>query len=120
MQDFRKLRVWHTAHRATLLVYQVTTSFPRSEIHGLTSQFRRAAAAVGANIAEGCGRGSDADTRRCLQIAFSSACEALNHALLARDLGFLSGDDLTRVEAELEPARRMLVRMIQRLGRSDR
>ena len=120
MQDFRKLRVWQAAHRATLVVYRVTTAFPRSEIHGITSQLRRATSSVGANIAEGCGRGSDADTRRCLQIAFASACEALNHALLARDLGLLSTDDLALVEAELEPVRRMLVRLIQRLGRSGR
>ena len=120
MQDFRQLRVWQAAHRTALIVYTVTRTFPGSETFGLTSQLRRAAASIGANVAEGCGRDSDADTRRFLQIAFGSACETLNHALLARDLGLLDAESLSRIEAELEPTRRMLVRLIQRLATSRR
>ena len=115
MQDFRELRAWQGAHRTALLVYQVTAAFPRSEAFGLTSQLRRSAASIGANVAEGCGRGSDADTRRCLQVALGSACETLNHLLLAKDLGVLAPADFTRIEAELGPVRRMLIRLIQRL-----
>ena len=115
MQDFRHLRVWQASHRATLVVYRLSANFPPSENFGLTSQLRRSAASVGANIAEGCGRGSDSDTRRCLQIALGSACEALNHVLLARDLGLLDDPAVKRIAAELMPARRMLIRLIQRL-----
>jgi four helix bundle protein len=61
MQNFRDLTVWQKAHRLTLAVYQFTRSFPREEIYGLTSQMRRAAASVATNIAEGCGRRSDAE-----------------------------------------------------------
>ena len=115
MQDFRNLRVWQRAHQATLLVYRVTAAFPRDEAFGMRSQLRRAAASVGANVAEGCGRQSDADLRRCLQIALGSACEALNHLILARDLGLLDGTNYDRIESDLAPVRRMLVRLIQRL-----
>ncbi len=114
MQDFRKLRVWQAAHSYALLVYRVTAGFPQDERFGLTSQLRRAAVSIVANIAGGCGRGSDADARRHFQIAPGSACEALSLALLARDLGFLSAERFAEVERELAPVRRMLVRLIER------
>src|SRR5215208_4386599 len=120
MQDFRNLRVWRAAHAAALTTYRLTAAFPEDERFGLASQLRRAAASIGANIAEGCGRSSDADTRRCLQIAFGSACETLNHALLARDLNLLDERGFATLEAELSPARRMLVRLIERLESSNR
>ena len=75
MQDFRKLAVWRKAHELTLAVYASTARFPRDEIYGLTSQLRLPASSVPANIAEGCGRGSNADLARFLQIALGSASE---------------------------------------------
>ena len=120
MQDFSGLRVWQASHRTTVAVYRITAGFSRSEMHGLTSQLRRATASIGANVAEGCGRGSDADARRCWQIAFGSACEALDHALLARDLGLRDADQFALVDAELLPVRRMLVRLMQHLDRPHR
>ncbi len=115
MQDFRKLRVWRAAHSYALLVYRVTAAFPRDERFGLTSQLRRAAVSIAANIAEGCGRGSDADARRHFQIALGSGCEALSLTLLARDLVILTGDQFAALESQLGPVRRMLVRLIQRM-----
>ena len=75
MEDFKDLRVWGKAHELTLAVYQKTRAFPKEEMYGLTSQLRRACASVGANIAEGCGRRSDAEMRRFIQIARGSANE---------------------------------------------
>ena len=115
MQDFRKLRAWQAAHRATLLVYRASATFPKIEMFGLTAQVRASAASVGANISESCGRASDADRKRCLTIAFASACETLNHLLLALDLGYLSEADFARIEAEALPARQMLARLIERI-----
>ena len=120
MQDFRKLRVWSAAHRLTLLVYRATAGFPPGERYGLVSQLRRSSASIGANIAEGCGRGSDADARRCFQIALGSACEVLNHALLARDLGLIDEASFVALEDEASPVRRMLVRLVERLRRPAR
>ena len=85
MKDFKELRVWQKAHSLALEVYQATRSFPRDEIYGLTSQIRRAAVSVGANIAEGCGRRSDGEFARFLQIARGSASELEYHLLFARD-----------------------------------
>lgn len=75
MQDFRKIKAWEKAHQVVLEVYRVTASYPNAESYGLTSQTRRAAVSVTANIAEGSGRGSDADFARHLQIAIGSAFE---------------------------------------------
>jgi four helix bundle protein len=56
MRDFRELKVWEKAHALTLDVYRTTAEFPKNEMYGLTSQVRRAAGSIGANIAEGAGR----------------------------------------------------------------
>jgi four helix bundle protein len=116
VQDFRKLRVWQAAHSYALSVYRATAGFPREERFGLTSQLRRATVSIGSNIAEGCGRGSDADARRHFQIALGSACEALSLTLLARDLGMLTRERFDSLEQDLGPVRRMLVRLIERMG----
>jgi hypothetical protein len=54
MKGFKDLKVWHKAHELTLAVYGTTRRFPREELYGLTSQLRRSAASIAANIAEGC------------------------------------------------------------------
>ena len=120
MQDFRNLRVWRAAHSYALLAYQVTLAFPRDERFGVTSQLRRAAVSIAANIAEGCGRGSDPDARRHFQIALASACEGLSLALIAKDLEFLTAEQFAALESELAPIRRMLVRLIQRTRSTKR
>lgn len=84
MKDFKKLIVWKKAHEMTLNIYRTTKSFPKDEVYGLTSQLRRAASSIPANIAEGCGRNSDAELARFLQIAAGSASEVEYHLLLAR------------------------------------
>ena len=61
MEDFKNLKVWVKAYELTLDVYKKTKGFPREEMYGLTSQIRRSAASIGANIAEGCGRRSDGE-----------------------------------------------------------
>ena len=64
MQDFKKLVVRQHAHALTLRLYELSGTFPPSEVYGLTSQLRRAASSVPANIAEGCGRNGAADFAR--------------------------------------------------------
>jgi len=116
MEDFKDLRVWVKAYELTLSVYSKTHGFPREEMYGLTSQLRRAASSAGANIAEGCGRRSDGEMRRFLQIARGSANEVEHHLLLARDLQFLSADDFKDLEAMVLEIQRMLAAFVQRLS----
>ena len=99
MKDFRTLTVWQRSHELTLDVYGHTRAFPKEELFGLTSQIRRACASIPANIAEGCGRGSDGDFQRFLQIAFGSANELDYHLLLAHDLNLI-GDQNYNVVTE--------------------
>jgi four helix bundle protein len=118
MEDFKQLRVWTKAHELTLAVYQETRGFPKEETYGLTSQLRRAAASVGANIAEGCGRRSDGEMKRFLQIARGSANEVEYHLLLARDLHFLGASEFQDLEAKILEVQRMLASFVQRLAKA--
>ncbi len=70
-------------------MYQASAGFPQSETYALTSQIRRAAISIASNIAEGCGRKTETEFARFLQIAMGSASEVQYDLLLARDLGFL-------------------------------
>lgn len=108
MQDFRNLKVWHKAHALTLDIYRATQAYPRCESFGLTSQTRRAAASVPANLAEGCGRDSSAEYRRHVQIALGSANELEYHLLLGHDLSYLSDTIHLTLQSQVQEVKRML------------
>ena len=113
MRDFRELKVWEKAHSMTLDVYKVTQGFPKEELYGLTSQMRRSAASVGANIAEGCGKLSKPDFARFLQTATGSASELEYHLLLARDLGYLENESYLKLTDRVAEIKRMLTGLIR-------
>ncbi len=116
MEDFKNLKVWVKAHQLTLAIYQSTRRFPREEIYGLTSQIRRASSSIGANIAEGCGRRSDPEMKRFVQIARGSASELEYHLLLARDLQLLAIEEFKDLDAKVQEIQRMLASLTQSLG----
>jgi four helix bundle protein len=115
MQNFRDLKVWHKAHTLTLAVYAATESFPAAERFGLTGQMRRAASSIPANIAEGCGRSSNADLARFLHIALGSAGELDYFLLLAHDLKFLKPPIHTELHSGVLEIKRMLGELIARV-----
>jgi four helix bundle protein len=115
MKNFRELKVWEKGHELTLAVYKATARFPNEERYGLTSQIRRSSVSVPANIAEGCGRGSDADLARFLHIAAGSASELEYHLLLATRLDMLSALDHKRLTKEVTEVKRMLTSFIKKL-----
>jgi four helix bundle protein len=117
-RNFRELKVWEKSHQLTLNAYQRTTSFPRDEVFGLTSQIRRSASSVPANIAEGCGCGGG-DLPRFCRIAAGSASELQYHLLLARDLGFLDMTSYSDLERQATEVERMLASFIDRLTSDD-
>ena len=115
MRDFRELQVWRKGHHLVLDVYRATSGFPREELYGLTSQVRRSAASIPANLAEGCGRGGDPELARFMQIAMGSASELEYHLLLARDLNHLDNDVYVELEQKVKEVKRMLAPFINRL-----
>ncbi len=119
MRDFHKLNVWHKSHQLTLDIYAATRQFPKDELYGLTSQSRRSAASIPANIAEGCGRDGDGDFARFLQIALGSASELEYHLLLACDLHLLDSQTHQRLTANVREVKQMLTSFIQKV-RPDR
>jgi four helix bundle protein len=116
MQNFRNLKVWHKSHELTVLVYRLTAAFPKHELFGITSQLRRASSSIPANMAEGCGRGSDADFKRFLLVAMGSCNEVEYFLLLAKDLDLLTLQDHGDLQKRIEEIKRMLATLIQRLG----
>ena len=104
-RTFQDLVVWQKAHQLVLGVYQYSSNFPKAEIFGLTSQLRRAAVSISANIAEGfCRRGRN-DKARMLNIAHSSLEECRYYLILAADLNYGSSDELM---ISLEEVRKIL------------
>jgi len=108
MRNYRDLQVWSKAHLLTLAAYKSTKGFPKEERYGLTSQIRRSVASIPANLAEGCGRRSDGEMARFVQIAMGSGAELSYHLLLARDLGLLENHDYNALNSGLTEVLRML------------
>lgn len=113
MQDFRNLRVWHSALELAVTTYVVTKRLPSSEIYGLTTQMRRAAISVSSNIAEACGRDSSAEFARFLQYAIGSVSELLSQAYVAQRLGFLEGSEAVDLIAQSNSTKKQLIRLRQ-------
>ena len=100
-RTFEDLVVWQKAHALALGVYRLTRDFPHEERFGLTSQLRRAAVSVPANIAEGFKRRNRPDKARLMNVAEGSLEEARYYLTLARDLGYLSSDSLREDATEV-------------------
>jgi four helix bundle protein len=101
-QTFRDLIVWQKAHQFVLSAYKLSQSFPREEIYALTSQFRRAAVSIAANIAEGFKKRGEADKARFLNIAHGSLEECRYYLILIADLGYA---DTSQLNEQLEEVR---------------
>ena len=115
MRDFKRLKVWEKAHELTLAVYKATASFPNAELFGLTSQMRRAAGSIPANIAEGCGRSGEPELARFLRIALGSASELEYHLILSTDLSYLSKSSNQHLTKQVIEIKKLLTALIQKL-----
>ncbi len=100
-RSFQDLIAWQKAHAFVLAVYQATGAFPQQELYGLTSQFRRAAVSIPANIAEGFRKQSRSDKARFLNIAEGSLEECRYYLILAHDLGYLDKSALWNLSDEV-------------------
>ncbi len=108
MKDFRSLEVWKQSHQLVLNIYRHTQSLPKSELFGLTSQIRRAAASIPTNIAEGCGRDGEAELGRFLTIAKGSTSEVEYLLQLACDLNYIAPETHKKLSIQTVEVRKML------------
>jgi four helix bundle protein len=115
LKDFRNLQVWEKSHKLALDVYKETASFPKDEIYGLTSQIRRSSTSIPTNIAEGCGRGGDAELARFTTISMGSTSEVEYQLLLAHDIGCLSQDTYSDLHEKVTEVKQMLAGFIKTL-----
>jgi four helix bundle protein len=104
-KTFEDLLVWQKAHSFVLTVYRTTGTFPKHEIYGLSSQFRRAAVSIAANIAEGFRKRNKADKARYLNIAQGSVEECRYYLILSRDIGYC---DVFELDSLLQEVSKML------------
>ena len=111
MRDFKKYDVWHSSHKIVLDMYQITSTFPKEELFGLTSQIRRSFVSIPNNIAEGCGRNSDKEFAQFLNIAIGSLSESEYLLILAKDLKYLKAEDFERINEELTIVKRRLYQL---------
>jgi four helix bundle protein len=123
MQDFRRLRVIRGAREVLVLAYRVTAAFPRAERFGFVSQMRRSALGIGSNIAEGCGRSSNAAFRVSLDRAMGETSELEFQCVAAGDLGLGNSRDLDRlmdaVIREKMSLASLIVSVRKRQGKND-
>jgi four helix bundle protein len=117
MRDFRDLDVWHEARRLAVLVYEVARRMLPEEMFEMTSQLRRAAVSVSTNIAEGCGRGTQGDLARFVEIAMGSATEVESVLVIAQDVGLLTESDCQTALEQVIRVKKMLSSLVGRFPR---
>jgi len=115
MQNYKDLKVWNSAHKFVLDLYKVCGSFPREEIYVLTAQLKRAGISIPANIAEGCGKRSNAELAHFLNIALGSANETEYFVLLASDLTFIDKGSYDTLAAQITEIKAMLIGLISKV-----
>lgn len=115
MQNYKELKVWEKSHQLVLDIYRVTAKFPKEEVFGITSQVRRAAASIPANIAEGCGKKSQLDLANFLNISLGSANETDYFLLLCRDLKYISESEFSELENTINAIKAMLINLITKV-----
>jgi four helix bundle protein len=108
VKSYRDLRVWQDGVDFVAVVYRATESFPTREQYGLTSQLRRSAVSIPANVAEGHARMSTREYLRFVSISLGSLAETETHITVARKLGYLSTEQERPLLATCDALSRML------------
>ena len=115
MQNYKDLKVWEKAHQFTLLIYESSKLFPKEEIYSLTSQLRRAASSIPANIAEGSGKNTQAEVAHYLNIALGSANESEYFLILSKDLKYLKQENFDTLFLLINEIKAMLISLINKV-----
>lgn len=114
IKSFTDLRAWQEAHALAVEVYKITKGFPKEELYSLIDQMRRAVVSITSNIAEGFGRQTYKEKIQFYYVAQGSLTEVKNQLLLAKDIGYLSKEDLDRVAVTANAAHKLLIGLIRK------
>ena len=117
MKNYKELLVWRKAHLFVLAAYSATKLYPKEEMYNLTSQIRRSAVSIPTNIAEGCGKFTQSDFARYLQISFGSAQEVEYLTFLSFELGYLSLKEFKTLDAQINEVKAMLLGLLSKVRR---
>jgi len=113
MKTHRDLRVWHRSIDYVTSIYDVTNSYPKHELYVLTSQLRRAAISVPANISEGAARSHIGEYRQFIHIAIASLSEIETHLIISRNLKYLTESQFQALISERDIIAKMLIKLKQ-------
>ena len=120
VHNFRDLDVWQRSMSLVVHVYSTTRRYPEDERFGLISQTQRAVVSIASNIAEGAGRGSAKDFIHFLNIALGSAFEVETQVILAKQLGYISGEDFDTILSELHVIQPQINALIKKLPYNEK
>lgn len=118
MQNYKDLKVWEKAHELVLNVYHITKLFPKEEVYGLTNQVRRSAVSIAANIAEDCGKNSQADFANFLNISLVSANETEYYFILSKDLYYINEAGYNDLFKLVNEVKAMLIALINKIRKA--
>ena len=112
MSPYKNLRVWNESMELAKMVYLLTASFPREELYGLSSQMRRCAVSIPSNIAEGYGRGTNAELIHFLYISLGSSNELDTQLELSKRFSYVSDEDYNALDALNKSVNKMIRSLI--------
>ncbi len=120
MRNYKNYEVWQCAHEFAVFVYkEIVPVLPKSEQYELCSQLRRAASSIPMNIAEGCGRFSETEFARFLDISLGSAHETEYCLLLLKDLGYISSSLFERATNKIAVIKSKLINLIKTIRKAN-
>ncbi|MEM0992100.1 MAG: four helix bundle protein [Bacteroidota bacterium] len=102
MREFKKLHIWHIGMELVREVYGFAKQLPREETYGLRSQMTRAAVSIPSNIAEGCGRESNLETARYIEIAIASSFELETQLIVCEEIGYLKKEETKHLQDRIQ------------------
>lgn len=115
MRNFKNYNIWKLGHKLTLNIYTITRDYPKEERIQIISQMQRAAYSIPSNISEGCGRKSDKEFNRFLQIALGSAHELEYFVLLTKDLKYINENTYQKIDLEINNIKKKIYSLSMRL-----
>lgn len=116
MRDFRKYDIWKDGIQLVKKVYAITNRIPDTEKFGLISQMNRCAVSIPSNIAEGCGRDTQKDFKRFLQISLGSAYELETQLIICNELGFLIYEDLDAIIDSVHSLQKQITALVNKIS----